>query len=1092
MAVEYHSCVHIARAFLCGTVFFKWSLAFLFAAGLGLAGPAHAADFTWNGNGTSFGTATNWTPGGGPPGTGDNGIFNDAGAANTSVQASGASLDGLIFNGATSYEIEVSGGLNLSDGIFNNSGADQTVYGFGFGTRLTGTGGIVQNGAGTLTLGVREADYTGDTTLTSGTLRALSFSPNSPFGTGTLIINGGTLGNAGPLPGLPGASFLTFDNDVQVNSDFGVELLGGSQFVQVNGQVDLGSTSRTVMVTRETGGIGGNSLIFGNAIVGGPGTGITFVTNDNGAEIIYSEFDSFTSFANTYTGLTTVGEGVDLRLQKTNDVTAIAGDLTINAGGEVSLLNNNQIANGVTVIVNGQLDAEFSTAETIGNLQGGGRIRGGGGLFGSLFTFTVHQGAFSGDIDDGPSPTAEVALVKDTAGMLILSGDNSYSGTTTINAGTLQIGAGGTTGTLGTGNVVNNGVLTFNRSNTFAVDNLITGGGVVNKQGSGTLELTNGGNDYTGGTTINGGTLRIGASGATGSGTLTVLGSTISYADAVDETNPIDLQANVDLEVRDSESATQSGVIGETGVGFGVTKTGAGTLILTGTNTYSGGTTIQAGRLIVNGGIGAVTLLQGGVLGGSGTVGAIDAFGTIAPGNSFGTLNASGDVRFNAGSTFQVEVDALGNSDRLATTGQAIISAAGTTLDIVALAGTFPDTVTYTVLTADGGVTGQFAAVTDNLPDIDFKAIYNTDNVQLFYHRAASDLSPKDIHPAATAATLDTGLDFSATLRRRGGVSAGGITSAGPLGDLSLGYAPSTATGPSYIAIVDDGTSAAPPSSQWVGWGSALGGRVDVDGSGAVPGWTSKYGGFVAGGERGFEGSRMKGIIGLAAGFVSGDVNSGGSDADTTSWHAGVYGATVSGPLTVAAAITAAFQEYDYLRSVGVATAAGETTGYALAASAEAFLDIARLPGFGPVEGWRFGPLATIDAGRVRQDGFTETGAGILNLTVSDSDASQTVTGLGIAFGADRTFDARRLAVDARVTWEHVFGDTSVSTESEIPVALARFQATSAAQARDRVAIGLGAALEVSDSVTTHIRYDSRFSSSNDDHSVTGGLTVRF
>lgn len=1087
--VEYYSCVHVTRAFLCGTAFSKWSVAFLFAAGLGLAGSAHAADFTWNGNGTSFGTATNWTPGGGPPDTGDNAIFDDTGAATTSVQALGGSVDGLVFNGATSYEIEITDTFSLSGGIFNSSSADQTIFGFGFGAELSGTGGIVQNGTGTLTLAVREANYTGDTTLNSGTLRALSFSPDNPLGTGSLIINGGTLGNAGPLPGLPTVFSLTLDNDVQVNNDFAVDILGSSTSVQFVGQVNLGSTSRTVAVTRETGGIFGNSLIFSNAIVGDLGTGITFVTDDNGAEIIYGQLDSF---ANTYTGLTTVGEGVDLRLQKTNDVTAIAGDLTINAGGEVSLLNNNQIANGVIVIVNGQLDAEFSTAETIGNLQGGGRIRGGGGLFGSLFTFTVHQGAFSGDIDDGPSPTAEVALVKDTAGTLILSGDNSYSGGTTINAGTLQIGAGGTTGTLGTGNVVNDGVLTFNRSNTFAVDNLITGSGVVNKQGSGTLELTNGGNDYSGGTTINGGTLRIGASGATGSGTLTVLGSTISYADAVDETNPIDLQANVDLEVRDGESATQSGVIGETGVGFGVTKTGAGTLILTGTNTYSGGTTIQAGRLIVNGGIGAVTLLQGGVLGGSGTVGAIDAFGTIAPGNSFGTLNASGDVRFNAGSTFQVEVDALGNSDRLATTGQAVISAAGTTLDIVALAGTFPDTVTYTVLTADGGVTGQFAAVTDNLPDIDFKAIYNTDNVQLFYHRAASDLSPKDIHPAATAAALDTGLDFSATLRRRGGVSAGGITSAGPLGDLSLGYAPSTATGPSYIAIVDDGTSTALPSAQWVGWGSALGGRVDVDGSGAVPGWTSKYGGFVAGGERGFEGSRMKGVIGLAAGFVSGDVNSGGSDADTTSWHAGVYGATVSGPLTVAAAITAAFQEYDYLRSVGVATAAGETTGYALAASAEAFLDAARLSGFAPVEGWRFGPLATIDAGRVRQDGFTETGAGILNLTVSDSDASQTVTGLGIAFGADRTFDARRLAVDARVTWEHVFGDTSVSTESEIPVALARFQATSAAQARDRVAVGLGAALEVSDSVTTHVRYDSRFSSSNDDHSVTGGLTVRF
>ena len=339
--------------------------------------------------------------------------------------------------------------------------------------------------------------------------------------------------------------------------------------------------------------------------------------------------------------MTTVGAGVDLRLLRFDSatfdgVTTIAGDLTIDEGGEVSLSADNQIADTATVIVNGTLDAEFSAAETIGNLQGSGLIRGEGLFFGTSFALTVNQGTFSGKIEDGLSPTAELELTKDTAGTLLLSGDNSYSGKTEIKAGTLQIGAGGSTGTLGTGNVINHSALTFDRSDTITVNNLISGSGVVNKRGSGTLELTNGGNSYTGGTTIDGGTLRIGASGATGDGTLTVLGSTISYADGVEEANPIDLQADVDLEVLAGDSATQSGVIGGS---FGVTKTGSGTLTLTAANSYTGSTRVSDGRLHVNG---SGTLSSGAVI--------IDGGTLFTDG---GALSATAGVTVNVG-TFSV------------------------------------------------------------------------------------------------------------------------------------------------------------------------------------------------------------------------------------------------------------------------------------------------------------------------------------------------------------------------------------------------------------------------------------------------------
>ena len=87
--------------------------------------------------------------------------------------------------------------------------------------------------------------------------------------------------------------------------------------------------------------------------------------------------------------------------------------------------------------------------------------------------------------------------------------------TTTISAGTLQIGQGGTTGTLGTGNVINNAVLAFNRSDSITYGGAISGTGVLQQNGNGTTILT-GTSTYTGGTTIAAGTLQIGNGGTIG------------------------------------------------------------------------------------------------------------------------------------------------------------------------------------------------------------------------------------------------------------------------------------------------------------------------------------------------------------------------------------------------------------------------------------------------------------------------------------------------------------------------------------------------------------------------------------------------
>ncbi|NKC22634.1 hypothetical protein HED50_12680 [Ochrobactrum oryzae] len=114
-----------------------------------------------------------------------------------------------------------------------------------------------------------------------------------------------------------------------------------------------------------------------------------------------------------------------------------------------------------------------------------------------------HHGSFSGVV----SGTGE--LTKTGAGVLTLTGTNSYSGGTAITAGTLQIGDGGTTGSI-VGDVANDGVLAFNRSNSLTFHGVVSGTGSLSQMGSGTTVLT-GTNSYSGGTAITAGTLSVGA-----------------------------------------------------------------------------------------------------------------------------------------------------------------------------------------------------------------------------------------------------------------------------------------------------------------------------------------------------------------------------------------------------------------------------------------------------------------------------------------------------------------------------------------------------------------------------------------------------
>ena len=237
------------------------------------------------------------------------------------------------------------------------------------------------------------------------------------------------------------------------------------------------------------------------------------------------------------------------------------------------------------------------------------------------------------------STNAAGGLIKTGAGALTLTAANTYAGPTTISAGALILGQGGTTGSIVSPSINNFGVLGFDRSNDYAYGGVISQTGSVQQLGAGKTTLT-GTNSYTGGTTISAGTLELGAGGATGS----IVG---------------DVTNNGRLTFNRNNQYDFAGLISGSGE---LRQLGSGTTVLSANNSYAGATSVEAGTLRINGNqsaaTGLTTVFTGATLGGSGTIGGdvlVQNGGAISPGNSPGVLTINGDLTLNGSSVLNME-----------------------------------------------------------------------------------------------------------------------------------------------------------------------------------------------------------------------------------------------------------------------------------------------------------------------------------------------------------------------------------------------------------------------------------------------------
>jgi len=395
-------------------------------------------------------------------------------------------------------------------------------------------------------------------------------------------------------------------NNVTINFSHVVTLTAavdiGSGVLDVNGTLALAGFDMTAGAL-----VGSGSGAIGTAS-GTP----TLTVGSNNTNDIWNGV-----YSGTGARFTKVGTG-SFFFNGTNPNT-YTGATTISAGRVQIATNNERISNSTDLFVaSGAVFDLGGRTETVGSLAGAGTVR--SGFSGGVLILSGNASTtFSGVIENG---AGNMSLTKEGAGILTISGANTYTGATTINAGTLRLGSASerisnssaltiATGAIFDMNGVSETVFSFggdgtitssaagsvtithgggNASSTFS-GVIQNGSGTValNKPLTGTLTLT-GNNTYTGGTSVSNGTIQIGNGGTSGS----VVGN-------------ITTGSFGGVSFNRSDDFTFPGNIG-TGSGASVRKQGAGTMTLTGSITVSS-ITVQGGILSIgNGGTtGSVT-----------------------------------------------------------------------------------------------------------------------------------------------------------------------------------------------------------------------------------------------------------------------------------------------------------------------------------------------------------------------------------------------------------------------------------------------------------------------------------------------------
>jgi len=533
--------------------------------------------------------------------------------------------------------------------------------------------------------------------------------------------------------------------------------------------------------------------------------------------------------------------------------------------------------------------------------------------------------------------------------------------------------------------------------------------------------------------------------------------------------------------------------------------------------------TVTGGTLSVNGLVEnfETTVAAGGFLNGVGQLGDLTNYGTVAPGNSIGTMIVAGDYVQAPGSTLEIEINSAGQSDRLDVAGQAQLS--GGTVSVLAESGSYHAGQTFTFLTA-GTVSGKFDAVTDNLLLFDVSLVYFDDYVQLLLSggRRYIDIA-QTFNQCGVAGYLDdhkggasgdfadvlTQLDALTDPQARAAFDAMSGELFGSLSTValenterfqriiahrmrtqsmnqSMDYANAESRLQRSIAYVSRQTSGWQSLSDWNPWVEGYGVGASLAGDGNASGLGYSTGGAVLGLESALDDSTRFGLVGgYSKTHVS--LNDRADWAVISSGQVGVYGIRQDELRYLSGIAAYGYNGYDTERRIAFGDLSRRANANYGGNNFSFHLETGRNL-HGSLAHWQ--PFAALEYLQVHQNDFIETGADSINNSIRGINAAAFRSLLGArALHHYRTQTGRMISLECLAAWRHEFLDDLRIIDAMFPGQPGgAFTVAGVNVDRDAAILGAGLSFAVWSQCKLYANYDLLLSRNYAAHAGAGGL----